>query len=31
MQMDVDVANQLMEPDKTEGKDDNAKEETDEE
>ena len=32
MQMDVDVANQLMEPGKTEDKDeDNLKEETDEE
>ena len=30
MQMDVDVANQLMEPGKTEDKDDKAKEETDE-
>ena len=31
MQMDVDVANQLMEPGKTEGKDDKANEETEEE
>ena len=31
MQMDVDVANQLMEPDKTEGEDDKANEETEEE